>query len=96
MIVKERLQKQYPLPSEDSFEFPYRMLHPHEMTQEGDEVWNFHFGTWCTWRAVVDCAVDEIENHGYRKPNPVVISPRLNIVRTQRPPSEFETTHPLT
>ena len=96
MDNEERLERQYPLPPSDSFDHPYRFVHPHEQTQDGDEVWNFHFGEWCSWRAIVDCAVDEFKTNGYRKPNPIVITPRLNIVRTQRPPTNFEESHPIT
>lgn len=93
--IEARLAKQYPMPSPDDFQPPYRILHPHEMSQDGDEVWNFHFGEWCQWSEVVDCTVDEFEKYGCRKTNPIVISPRLNIVRTKREPSKYESSHPV-
>jgi len=95
MTLEERITKQYPFPPIADFEPPYRPLHPHEMAKDGDEVWNFRFCEWCNWRTVVDTAVDEYEKYGYRKPNPICISPRLNIVRTKREPSDYEISHPI-
>lgn len=91
-LLMRRYRRQYPLPMVTDFEHPYRFLHPHESPKEGDEVWNFHFRQWCEWREFVDGTVNE---NRLRKPNQIYPSPRLCLVRTKRPASEYDTTHPI-
>ena len=64
-------------------EYGYRFLDHAEMPKGGDEVWNFHFGQWCEYREIVDAAVDEYEKQQapLRYVNPLVMSPRLSIIR---------------
>lgn len=86
--IKRRVEVQYGLPSGEDFMPPYRPLHPHEMAKDGDEVWNFHFKAWCEWSEWSYCT------HRASK-NEIQVTPRLNILRTKRPSSEYEKTHPI-
>ena len=91
MSLENRFNKQYLMPPVEDFQAPYRFLHPHEEPETDDEVWNFHFQAWMPWREWVDGLTRE----SYKVKNPVKASPRLNIMRTKRLLSKYESTHPL-
>lgn len=78
--MEHEIASRYSLPEPDH---NYRLLKHGEIPQDSDEVWNFHFKMWCNYREIVDAAVDEYEKRQapLRYVNPLVMSPRLSIIR---------------
>ena len=78
--MEAEIADRYPLPPPEA---GFRLLEHGEMPIDGDEVWNFHFKQWCDYRQIVDAAVDEMKERGapLRYVNPLVMSPRLSLIR---------------